>query len=507
MTIAWPPHSIRPYESLLFLAMRFMRLNRPTPRQFAEAAGISTYDVANLNLTFGRGIRGPIRVDRLRELFGATTEQWSYTTLDWNIAGSATSPCIRVCADCLSIGYHAPFFQLRAMEQCPLHGRTLLEICPNCGWKLPNTLVHSLIDDPFKCIHCSTLQPSLNVLINPPSIEPTSEAAQVAEWFRWAGTLSRVEAHRSHTKMGTDSYGKLWASSEVIGGKAAPPAVQIDRSSLEFTSVSVTWCGIYSADGERAIQKDVWGYDPKREATNLLLYKKYRDHLIKTMPDSAELIPRLDGAEPKPWSHFKDVLVRISPEKKANAFALVLFIYTIEGWGGLGARNSRLHSQIVCDRMTNLFDLKGGDYLAPRCVGEFRCSPAEKDWLRDHFLMEGIRGLFAEAILRAQDMAKAGYYVLADLSRWSAQNYPFAIAHYRHSKGLGFWTIFPSDECEESSTFFQLANVPAGSRLMHSEVTICWSQSFGAAGFPLLSSGAASGSKSEHFAWSIKSSE
>lgn len=492
MNTARPRESVRPYESLLILALRFMRLNRPTPGQFAEAAGISTYDVANLDLTFGRGIRRPIRLDKLRELLGATSDQWSYAILDGNLAGPAAS-CIRFCPDCLLNGYHTAFFQLRAVARCPLHGKSLLEICPNCGCRTPNTVAGSLIDEPLRCIQCSTLQPALSVLIKPPIMGETQEIAQVAEWFRWAATMSRVGVYRYEPPARVGNCDTLWASLETIGVKTAPPEVQIDRASVESASIHVTSCGICTTKRESIIQQGVWGYESERDERDLLLYKKYRGHLIKEMPDAVELVPLFVEGPREPLSEADRILARTSQKTKVRAFALSLFFYTVEGWGGLAPRTSKRKWRLISDRMMDLFHLKGNNYRAPRCTGDFRCSRAEKEWLRDHFLMEGLQGLFGEAMIRAQDMARAGYYVMVDLGCWSAGNFPIAIGHFGNSNSLEFWTISQDSDSREHDTYYQLAHVAADARLMYEETTLRGEQPFGPTGFPLLSPESGSG--------------
>jgi hypothetical protein len=78
---------------------------------------------------------------------------------------------------------------------------------------------------------------------------------------------------------------------------------------------------------------------------------------------------------------------------------------------------SQLHLRRICSRIENLSDLKGNNYREPHRAGDFSSSLTEKEYLRVHFLMEGLRGLLANAVMRARDRAKVGYYAVVPVVR------------------------------------------------------------------------------------------
>ena len=43
------------------------------------------------------------------------------------------------CPKCASIGYHSNFFELEWVIRCPIHNKTLVNYCPQCGKPWPST--------------------------------------------------------------------------------------------------------------------------------------------------------------------------------------------------------------------------------------------------------------------------------------------------------------------------------------------------------------------------------
>jgi hypothetical protein len=66
--VAWPKQSVRPFESLWLLVLRFLWLNRPTPKDFADFIGLKLYAVTHFSLLSGTMAKGNVDLHRLREV-------------------------------------------------------------------------------------------------------------------------------------------------------------------------------------------------------------------------------------------------------------------------------------------------------------------------------------------------------------------------------------------------------------------------------------------------------
>lgn len=72
--------------------------------------------------------------------------------LRWSAVFSAT---LRYCPDCLGYGYHARYFQLLALEQCPIHTKPLVNFCRNCGAEAPfYGVCEELLSRLYHCPQC-----------------------------------------------------------------------------------------------------------------------------------------------------------------------------------------------------------------------------------------------------------------------------------------------------------------------------------------------------------------
>jgi hypothetical protein len=79
---------------------------------------------------------------------------------------------LRFCPECLKIGYHARYFQLLSLAECPIHHLTLLDECPNCGAKTPNyRICKELLSAVYCCPTCGMLyggsRISIHAFFNP----------------------------------------------------------------------------------------------------------------------------------------------------------------------------------------------------------------------------------------------------------------------------------------------------------------------------------------------------
>ncbi|HVI41057.1 MAG TPA: hypothetical protein VM577_10375 [Anaerovoracaceae bacterium] len=103
----------------------------------------------------------------------------------------------RYCPDCLGFGYHARYFQIQALKNCPIHRTELLDTCLACGAKSPfYGLCLELFGKAYCCPHChvpfSRKQISIRGLFEP---EVTSAQLKkiwspLDEWLEKLGNLN-----------------------------------------------------------------------------------------------------------------------------------------------------------------------------------------------------------------------------------------------------------------------------------------------------------------------------
>jgi len=73
---------------------------------------------------------------------------------------------LRFCSECLKVGYHARYFQILALQECPIHHRPLRDTCPSCGSVTPFFRVcRELMSQVYCCWKCNALYASSSVSI------------------------------------------------------------------------------------------------------------------------------------------------------------------------------------------------------------------------------------------------------------------------------------------------------------------------------------------------------
>ena len=86
-----------------------------------------------------------ISADAVRVAF-CTAQPWR--------ARQRASTDLRYCPACLTIGFHAAWFQWVNVERCPLHGVALQTACVRCAAPIPYALGHALASHPLSCPDC-----------------------------------------------------------------------------------------------------------------------------------------------------------------------------------------------------------------------------------------------------------------------------------------------------------------------------------------------------------------
>ena len=58
---------------------------------------------------------------------------------------------LRICPECIKIGYHSIFHQFSLVHRCPFHNVSLVEGCPKCSKVMYYTLSDKETKEPFRC--------------------------------------------------------------------------------------------------------------------------------------------------------------------------------------------------------------------------------------------------------------------------------------------------------------------------------------------------------------------
>jgi hypothetical protein len=193
------------------------------------------------------------------------------------------------------------------------------------------------------------------------------------------------------------------------------------------------------------------GRTEERSKRDIVLYKAYRRQFEKTMPGSRKAISALirTYTDPSAPATISQTIAKSSREVKIIAVALIIITYTIGGRGGIHSYLSKHGTRDISDQFSSLFDAKGSRCLSPLISGAFVCSRSEQDWLLDHFVLDGIRGLFQEAVCRAREMIETGFGLFVDLKMCSSDAFPRSLGILGAGGRLEFWTIKPAEDVEQ----------------------------------------------------------
>lgn len=73
----------------------------------------------------------------------------------------------KYCPECLSGGYHSKYFQIAALEKCPVHDVPLYKTCRHCGEAAPRYgFCRELFEAPYHCNKCGALLANRPVTIS-----------------------------------------------------------------------------------------------------------------------------------------------------------------------------------------------------------------------------------------------------------------------------------------------------------------------------------------------------
>jgi hypothetical protein len=424
------------------LVLRFVWLNRPTPKEFADSLGLKLYALTHFSLISGTSTKSAFDPSHLRDVLHLSETDWRQGLLPKSVSQDMRSESFRSCDLCLEVGYHSAIFQLQPLAECPIHRLPLKAGCPKCGQRVLDTLAEGGTM-PYSCRGCGAQLIKNRMLIDPPSLNGTGRLRQIFDW------LANIEdlAHVSSTKLsefGSKKSREYLETCVLMGsaiGKEVPELLSIDREQLGTMRVLNVLCGIHVSDSERKVRNThLDRLENLNEQMDISLYKWYRRKLVKSLGRSRRYISLFVEVSAHPWNkRLQSELENASDEIKVEIFAIMLFIFTVEGWGGVNgikARQLRLEQSF-----DNLFASKGSDFINPRCSTAFRCSDSERDWIRTHMLLDGLAAIMEEARHRSREMVESRHYYMVDLSLRPGDAYPFSMACLDNDGILQYWLM------------------------------------------------------------------
>ena len=106
--------------------------------------------------------------------------------------------CYRVlqyCPICIQRAFHATFFQMRFIVQCPLHQERLKRACPVCNRPIPYRLNRGLVQQPYACDCCGHVlyrrDESRRARVMQNDYTP-AELNMFTHWQRYIGVVSEM---------------------------------------------------------------------------------------------------------------------------------------------------------------------------------------------------------------------------------------------------------------------------------------------------------------------------
>jgi hypothetical protein len=93
----------------------------------------------------------------------------------------------------------------------------------------------------------------------------------------------------------------------------------------------------------------------------------------------------------------------------------------------------------------------------------------EEQWIEDHLVFEGLRSLFEDAVCRAREMVRTGYYFLVDLSHFQKVYFPYCLGK-RDSQGrLELWSLRLAADLNDYRRVQEIWLSPPIARILYKE--------------------------------------
>ncbi len=183
-------------DSIASILMRLARANLFSAKMLKQLFGHSAY-LAEEGGDFATPRAGLVDWSRLATVLKLDSQfvlesrlVHLHEALSW---AQICSRRFRYCPQCLAFGHHSRFFQIAALECCPLHGDPLKELCPYCARPTANYgLCKQLFGQPYCCAACRSALAGRIPTIKDYSTAPEMEVLLVPLWAaleKWIATI------------------------------------------------------------------------------------------------------------------------------------------------------------------------------------------------------------------------------------------------------------------------------------------------------------------------------
>lgn len=192
----WAPQWVLHGDSIASILFRFAYANLQSPQALKSLVSPSGY-VSEAGYPLYQSVVGEGGWKILRTHLGISDVQLCKALLGdvlqalrWS---RITSTRFRYCPECLDSGYHARYFQIQALANCPVHQQKLWDTCRSCGEPTPfYGLCLELFEGIYRCPHCNASFAHQPISIRR-FFEPEIDSARLQEIWRpldeWIATL------------------------------------------------------------------------------------------------------------------------------------------------------------------------------------------------------------------------------------------------------------------------------------------------------------------------------
>jgi len=276
--IVWINDSIRPYESIWSVLLRFSALNVIPARALSKEFFVHTSFV-EFYISEAFSVNR-INHERFKSALGVEDDQ--YELLDIGRLNKSNllelEGNIKYCPKCLEHYYHSVYFQLLSLERCPIHRIRLRDKCPNCNNLISPRIRYRTIKQPFYCWHCQKplFIEDAKKLLNPNGLIGFEAFEQLD---RWCNDTFSISSHYAKIFRGKYERPSLEPFYSQFSKQPIPSFLKF-KTQFEEYSREEFHCGI-----KPYIRKmdDGKPYEFESLNSNMInILRSYRRYLLKT---------------------------------------------------------------------------------------------------------------------------------------------------------------------------------------------------------------------------------
>lgn len=283
--LIWQFNSPAPYESSWSIFTKLLLLNGMKPKQLAMH--ISHFDKSSSFLKTSNS--NWIDFDRFADCLETSPENLKQGFLDQFGFKNTIDNCrgIKLCTECMKIGYHCVFFQLPFITHCPWHNVKLTQPCMGCINVLSsNGLIRSINNDYLeqasRCGHVNMLESKVklsNMLTVSQKNVINEYCVLFLKWWQKVYKSVDVRCFLSEQHLSVDQLKKMpmyLSAAELLAGPC-PWHIETIRSSVK----TISWKQSKSSYQREYENWELETETVKRKSDLDLAYRSVRRYLFR----------------------------------------------------------------------------------------------------------------------------------------------------------------------------------------------------------------------------------